>query len=305
MNKFIATFAAITGICGLALTTRADVLYSLPIGISLIIISGVLIFVAIKSWEENANSERIALLEELSLKEIKKNIATTATNLGVIADAQNIYTEQILEQLCENQNASLKANTLLEQLTAAIDQQLKLAQTTSEAILEAIGCFDERRTKTEKELINYVERFNETAHKSNCEIVEHVKVLHSISSQTNESLRLISTTLQGEAKTFIEQQQSLYEIILEDIKETLTEFAETGLRNADDTADSIKRTISETNRALRDLPLSLETFGIQNAETMRKSADGFNQFESLINATVEQLTSVSNQDYELLKEMLK
>lgn len=313
MNKLTAPFAVVTGMVGLAMMTRSDILYSTPIGISLIFICGILLFVTIKSREDSANLTRADMLEAMSLGDIKLSLATIADMLNTIAESENTHSKQIVEKLSENHIVSLRANDLLEQIKAtvqaelksAVEDQAKSSRINLETILKAIDGFETHKEESDREIIKLLKKFDEAVHESNCKLVERVNELHSMSSQANESLGLILTTLKDETQTVIKQQQQLYEIILEDIKETLTEFNETQLRNAEDNSDIIKRIMNETNKALKDLPLSLETFSTQNAKTMQKSAEGFERFEVLINATLDQLTSISTQDYELLKGMLK
>ena len=219
MNKISTTFAIITGLFGLALTTRSDVLFSLPIGSVLIVLCGFLFFISYKTQKETNELKYRFLLETLSLEEIKAALGT-----------QNIHSNQILEKLSVSYDETIKTNEFLANLIAA---------------------------------------------------------------------------LQSELKTHTEQQQNLNEIIIYDVKEALTEFTDSQSRNAEDFADSIKRIMNETNRALHDLPSTLEKFGAQSFETMQKSAEGFLHFENLVNATIEQLTAISNQDYELLKGLLE
>ena len=230
MNKITATCAVIAGLFGLALTTRADISFSLPTGCVLIVLCGLLFYISL-SIQKSTNENRYKfLLDSLSLKDIKSALSTISLATQELLVTQNKFNKQIVGDLSAKYDATLKINSLLAQLTEEIQSYLK---------------------------------------------------------------------------TFAEQQQNLNEIVLEDIRETLTDFTKNQSENAEDFADSIKRTMNETNRSLHDLPLSLDKFSIQNLETMQKAAEGFSHFENLVNATIDQLTTLSSQDYELLKGILE
>lgn len=309
MNKIAAPLAIITGLLGLALTTRSDILYSFPIGSILIITCGVVAYIHFKFLHDDKKTKYDNLLEMLSLEELKTSINSATEVLGTIVDNQNTHQQQLIEKISVNNNVTVTANSLLETLTTTLQFELKsLAEQQStasksifEAILKSLCNLEECTTKMEDALASDLKAIDKT----NTEVMEQIKVLHSFSSQANELIGQVLSTLQTESKSIISQQQNLYEIIFDDIKETLADFSENQSRNANDAIDRIKRTMNETNRALSDLPLSLERFNAQNAETMQKAVNGFAQFEVLMNDTLEQLTSISNQDYELLKGMLK
>lgn len=219
MKKMGAPLAIITGLVGLAFTTRSDILYSFPIGSLLIMICGAMTYLHFKYLSDDAQLNWDKRMESLPLAEM-------TTSLTAMKEAL----EKIMEQFSEQHDVVLTTNSLLEQLT---------------------------------------------------------------------------TTVQTEAQTLISQQQNLYDIILENTKETLEDFLKNQSELAEDTASKIKRTMNKTNQALIELPSSLERFTSQNEATMKKAVDGFAQFETLMNETLVQLTSISNQDYELLKGMLK
>lgn len=309
MNKIAAPLAIITGLLGLALTTRSDILYSLPIGSILIITCGVVAYIHFKYLHDDKKTKHDNLLEMLSLEELKTSLNSATEVLRTIVDNQNTHQHQLVEKISKNNNVTVTTNSLLETLTTTLQFELKILaeqQSTAsksifEAALKSLCNLEECTIKMEGALANDLKAIDKT----NTEVMEQIKVLHSFSSQANELIGQVLSTLQTESKTLISQQQNLYEIILDDIKETLADFSENQSRNADYATDRIKRTMNETNRALSDLPLSLERFNAQNAETMQKAVDGFAQFEALMNDTLEQLTSISNQDYELLKGMLK
>ena len=309
MNKIAAPLAIITGLLGLALTTRSDILYSLPIGSILIIICGVVAYIHFEYLRDDKKSKHDNLLEMLSSEELKTSLNSAIEVLRTIVDNQNTHQRQLVEKISEEHNATSTTNTLLETLMTTLQSELKIlaeqqlasSKTEIESVEKYIGNLEECTNKLGNVLVDDLK----TVGKTNTKVMEQIKVLHSFSSQANELLGQVLSTLQTESKTLISQQQSLYEIILDDIKETLADFSENQLRNAEDVTDRIKRTMNETNRALSDLPLSLERFNAQNSETMQKAVDGFAQFETLMKDTLEQLTSISNQDYELLKGMLK
>jgi len=309
MNKIAAPLAIITGLLGLALTTRSDILYSLPIGSILIITCGVVSYINFIYLRDDKQTKHNNLLEMLSLEKLKTSLNSATEVLKTIVDNQNTRHKQLIEKISENNKVTLTANSLLDMLTKTLQFELKsLAEQQStasksifEAVLKSLYNLEECTTKIECVLANNLK----TIDKTNTEVMEEIKALHSFSSQANELLGQVLSTLETESKTLIAQQQSLYEIILDDIKETLANFSENQLRNAEDATDRIKRTMNETNRALSDLPMSLERFNAKNSETMQKAVDGFAQFEALMKDTLEQLTSISKQDCELLYKLLK
>ena len=313
MNKITTTIAIITGLFGLAITTRSDVLYSLPIGSVLLVFCGLLFYFSQKTLNENDISKFNVLLEAISLEEIKSSLLTLTETLKEVAETINSNNKQIIDMFSAKHDVALKTNYLLEyftttfqsELIAFVEQQVKSYNAKLDAIIITIGNFKESSILTENDLVKRTKIIIETIDKIDESINKQINSLHSISSQTEESLTQALSILQNATETFIEQQQSLSEIIIDDVKETLAEFTNNQSRNADDVNDSIKRIMNETNRALQDLPLSLERFSTQSFETMQKSAEGFLHFETLINATLKQLTDISDQDYELLRGMMK
>ena len=97
----------------------------------------------------------------------------------------------------------------------------------------------------------------------------------------------------------------MFEIIIDDVRNALSEFSESQLRISEDSNDNVKRTMKSTENAIRELIVSLEQVSAQNAEAINKSVAGYKQFEIFINRTLEQMSSISNQDYDLLKGLLK
>ena len=125
MNKIAAPLAIITGLLGLALTTRSDILYSFPIGSILIITCGVVAYIHFKFLHDDKKTKYDNLLEMLSLEELKTSINSATEVLGTIVDNQNTHQQQLIEKISVNNNVTVTANSLLETLTTTLQFELK------------------------------------------------------------------------------------------------------------------------------------------------------------------------------------
>ena len=136
-------------------------------------------------------------------------------------------------------------------------------------------------------------------------LLEQLNKLNNSIDQANNTLPQIPAAIQSAAQKQLEQQNSLYEIIIDDVQNTLNEFFETQLKTAEDLSDNIKRTMKSTDKTIKDLLLSLEQYAEQNTHTINNAADGYKQFEITTNKIINQMTAISKQDYDLLKDLIK
>jgi len=265
MTKVTLSLSAILGLIGLVTAIQADFLGFLP-GISMIVVAGVLLFVSLRMMEKKNDAARAILLETLSPNDVKTALENIAGNLDAINE--NIFTsnEKLLESMKDSRVSAVAFNTWLME---ALDKFHNSTVASSQLMLDA---------------------------ESNS---------HNVLLQTNDLLVQVKETFHSELKAQLEQQQNLFDILTDDVRNALMEFSDTQLSTAEDATSRINKTMKSTDTAIRDLLLSLEQFSTKNAETIKKSADGYKQFEVIVNKTLEQMTTISNQDYDLLKGFIK
>lgn len=281
MNKTVISFAAITGLLGLAFVTRMDISILLPVGVVLIIISGVLIFISLNAWEKKAEAERKALVERLSPDDMKTTLADAlvmiSNNLQTLNETMKSHSEYLLEQTNENRQSIVQIYELLNQIPRCLEQN-------SEQVCKGVAVTADRMhvefESVSKHLIADIQTYTETF----------------FEKQQDMSVTIISK--------LVEITSAIVEV-LDDTSNSIKESSEALLNRADDSVDSIKSTMKSTNGAIKDLIISLERFGIKNAEIMNKASDGYKKFEIIMNKSLEQMSTISKQDYDLLKELVK
>lgn len=280
MNKITTSMAAIAGLLGLALVMRTDISNLLPIGVALIILSGALIYISLSKLEKKAEVERKTLVESLSPDEMKTTLKDAlvmiSNNLLKLNETVNAHSNSLLKEINENHQSVLQIYELLKQIPGCVEQNSERVR------LGALVAADRMH--------------NEFA---------------SVSKQMTDAM-------QTNAETFFEKQQIMSETIiskleeinsvivaaLDDTTDSLKESAEIQSNSAEDAVDKIKRTMKSTNDAINELIISLERLGIQNSEMMQNASNGYNQFEIVLNKSLEQMSSISKQDFDLLKELI-
>ena len=281
MNKTAISFATITGLLGLAFVTRVDISMLLPVGVVLIIISGVLIFISLNAWEKKAEAEREALVERLSPDDMKTTLADAlvmiSNNLQTLNETVKSHSEYLLEQTNENRQSIVEIYELLNQIPRCLEQN-------SEQVCKGVAVTADRMhvefESVSNHLIADIQTYTETF----------------FEKQQDMSVKIISK---------LEEITSTIVDLLDDTSNSIKDTSESLLDRADDSLDNIKSTMKSTNGAIKDLIVSLERFGIQNAEIMNKASDGYKQFEVTMNKSLEQMSAISKQDYDLLKELVK
>ncbi|MCM3174401.1 hypothetical protein [Paenibacillus sp. MER 99-2] len=277
MNKIAISAAVAIGLLGMAFVTRTDISILLPIGVVLITASGGLVYLSFYTWERKAGKERNALLMALSPGEMKSILALMADNLQAVGNTVVAHNNLTIEQLDRSRIILLQIQDLLQQVPQH---------------------FDQNSDKMRQALESAIDRMSQGVETAFSQITISIKLVSETLIQQHQSNIEVAASKQEEiAATLISE--------LEDVRNSLRESSEMQSNSAEDAADNIKRTMKLTNDAIQDLQSSISRFGVKNAETMQKASDGYKQFEILLKTTLEQLTSISKQDYDLLKEFIE
>lgn len=260
--------------------------------------------------------ETIYLLEEKSFKDIKASINKTADNLDEIKKIVITHDEQIINQISETNKSILGTNNLLEQLPKEIhlleEKSFNDIKASINKTADNLDEFNKAVSIYDKQIINQISETNTSVLGTNNILEQLSKEIDLLEGQQEKSrkaqLEAISDELKGMASAqskITEDLVDLNNLLLDEVRNILTEFSEKQSESATDATDHINRTMRLTNEKLDGMALSLEKFSVKNADTIKKSVEGYKQFEVLMNKTLDQITSISNQDYDLLKDMIK
>jgi len=146
---------------------------------------------------------------------------------------------------------------------------------------------------------------NDSANSYNTVLLGQIEKCNNSVLQLKDLLSEIPLNIKSTADKQLEQQNHLSEIIIDDVRNVLSEFSESQLRISEDETKNVKKSMESVKNTIRELIMTMEQFSAQNAETVNESVSGYKMFETLINKALEQMTSISDQDYDLLKELIK
>ena len=279
MKNNSLSLSIVLGLLGLALATRTDIPYALWIGLSFIVVSGALFFVFLRIKEENDRRERDALLAKIA--QIPDAIQTAGKReTEQLARLLEFVSDAFRKTIPELSNAQLARLTNMSNSLAAVNEDVN---SSTRSIIEQIN--------------NYCN--------STIQLIDELaKASAAVQSAAQMQLELNDRQLEQHTRQ-VEQNNRMYEMIIDDVRNTLAVVAESQHRFAEDVSDNVKKSMKSTENAIRELLLSLDHFSSRNTEAINNSIAGYKQFETLIHKTLEQMTSISDQDYELLKGLIK
>jgi predicted nucleic acid-binding Zn-ribbon protein len=289
-NAAFTAAAVMTGLLGVSFMTQMDMTQmdrNLPIlitGAICVIFTGVFTFLTVRGIIKSAQDSRKAMLESFPLNDMRS--------------AQDSI-RAILEgfPLNDIQSALLSVSAWLQSLRAAVLEQTAFLTAQSEINRSFFANSETNMLEIQKSLNAVPDRIcdglNEAVDKSSVFMREAAlkpaqMVIEQIKTESGK------------------QEEAAAEIIdiLNDTAKSLKETVESQTADMQDMADSFKGRMKSVNEALMDLQSAIEETQRETAGEIIKLSGAYKEFEVLIKAVVDQMTTVSNQDIELLKKII-